>query len=71
MRWLIFFLLVCAALWYIKGIEEVPPPPLEEGFIGGPVKALHKAENFEKSYLEANQAQKKKMEEQIEKGSGG
>jgi hypothetical protein len=67
MRWLIFFLLVCAALWYIRGIEEVPPPTAEESFIGGPVKALRKAENFEKTYLDADEDHKKKMEEQLEK----
>ncbi len=71
MRWLIFFLLVCVALWYIKGIEEVPPPPIEESFIGGPVKALRKAEDFEKSYLDATEEHKKKMEEQLDKDSGG
>ena len=69
MRWLIFFLLVCAGLWYLKGIEEVPPPKVEDSFIGGPVKALRKAEDFEKSYLEANDEHKKKMEEQIDGGS--
>ncbi len=71
MRWFIFMLIVFAILWFIRGIEEVPPPPIEESFIGGPVKALRKAEGFEKSYLEANDAHKKKMEEQLEKDSGG
>ena len=69
MRWLIFFLLVCAGLWYLKGIEEVSPPKVEDSFIGGPVKALRKAENFEKSYLEANDEHKKKLEEQVDGGS--
>ena len=67
MRWLIFFLLVCAGLWYLRGIEETPPPKAEDSFIGGPVKALRKAEDFEKTYLEATEEHKKKMEEQIEK----
>ena len=71
MRWLFFLILVIAALWYIRGIEEVTPPPIEEGIIGGPVKALHKAEGFEKSYLEATDEHKKQMEEQLEKDSGG
>jgi hypothetical protein len=70
MRWLIFFLLVCAALWYIKGIEETPPPTAEESFIGPQVKTLRKAEDFEKSYLEMDQQHQKKLEEQIEKESG-
>jgi len=64
-------IIVFAILWYIRGIEEVTPPPIEESFIGGPVKALRKAEGFEKTYLEANDAHKKKMEEQLEGDSGG
>jgi len=71
MRWLFFLIVVFAVLWYIRGIEEVPPPKAEDSFIGGPVKALRKAEGFEKSYLEATDEHKKKMEEQIEKDSGG
>jgi hypothetical protein len=71
MRWLLFLILVVAVLWYIRGIEDVEPPPIEEGIIGGPVKALHKAEGFEKSYLDQTEARQKKMEEQIEKDSGG
>jgi len=71
MRWLLFFIIVLAVLWYIRGIEDVKPPPLEEGIIGGPIKALHKAEGFEKSYLEATDEHKKQMEEQLEKDSGG
>ena len=67
MRWLIFFLVVCAVLWYIRGIEEAPPPKAEDSFIGGPVKALRKAEDFEKTYLDAAEERNKKMEEQIEK----
>ncbi len=71
MRWLLFLILVVAVLWYIRGIEDVEPPPIEEGIIGGPVKALQKAEGFEKSYLDQTEARQKKMEEQIEKDSGG
>jgi len=71
MRWFIFFLLVMAVLWYIKGIEETPPPKAEDSFIGGPVKTLRKAEGYEKTYLDANDAHKKKMEEQLEKDTGG
>jgi hypothetical protein len=55
-----------AVLWYIRGIEEVTPPPVEEDIIGGPIRALSKAEGFEKPYLEANDAQKKN-----EKTTGG
>lgn len=71
MRWLLFLIIVIAVLWYIRGIEEVKPPPIEEGIIGGPVKALHKAEGFEKVYLEDTQERQKQIEEQVEKDSGG
>jgi len=71
MRWLLFWIIVFAVLWYIRGIEDVVPPPVEEGIIGGPVSALRKAEGFEKSYLDATDERKKQMEEQIEKDSGG
>ena len=71
MRWLFFLIVVLAILWYIRGIEEVPPPKVEDSFIGGPVKALRKAEGFEKSYLDAADERKKQMEEQLEKDSGG
>jgi len=70
MRWFLFLIVVLALLWYIRGVEETPPPTAEESFIGGPVKTLRKAEGFEKTYLEANEEQKKKMEEQVEKDSG-
>jgi hypothetical protein len=71
MRWFLFLIVVLAVLWYIRGIEDVKPPPIEEGIIGGPVKALRKAESFEKSYLDATEERQKKMEEQIEKDTGG
>jgi hypothetical protein len=71
MRWLLFLIIVFALLWYIRGLEEVTPPPIEEGIIGGPVRALRKAEGFEKVHLDATKERQKKMEEQIEKDSGG
>ena len=71
MRWLLFLIIVFAVLWYIRGIEEVKPPQIEEGIIGGPVKALHKAEDFEKSYLDATKERQKQMDEQVDKDSGG
>ena len=71
MRWFIFLILLFALLWYLRGIEEKPPPTAEESFIGGPVKALRKAENFEDTYLDSAAERQKKMEEQIEKDSGG
>ena len=71
MRWLLFLIIVFVVLWYIRGVEETPPPKAEDSFIGGPVKALRKAEGFEKSYLDATEERKKQMEEQLEKDSGG
>ena len=71
MRWFIFLLLVLAALWYLRGLEPVEPPPIEEGIIGGPVKALHKAQGYEKTYLQDTQEHQKQVEEQLEKDSGG
>ncbi len=71
MRWLLFFIIVFAALWYLRGIEEMPPPKAEDSFIGGPVKTLRKAEGYEKTYLESTDERKKRMEKQLEKDSGG
>ncbi len=71
MRWFIFLLLVLAALWYLRSLEPVEPPPIEEGIIGGPVKALHKAQGYEKTYLQDTQEHQKQIEEQLEKDSGG
>ena len=70
MRWLIFFLLVCAALWYIRGIEETPPPTAEESFIGPQMQALKKAEQFAKDDPEMDKEYQKRLEEQIKKDSG-
>lgn len=71
MRWLLFFLFVFGVLWYIRGIEETPPPKAEDSFIGGPVKALRKAEGYEQIHLDATRDRQKRMEEQLEKDSGG
>ena len=71
MRWLLLLIIVLGLLWYIRGIEDVEPPPVEEGIIGGPVKALRKAEGFEKEHLDATRERQKKMEEQLEKDTGG
>lgn len=71
MRWLLLFLLFCAVLWFIREVPDHKPPPIEEGIIGGPVKALHKAQGFEKSYLDADAEHQRQMEEQIEKDAGG
>lgn len=71
MRWLLFFIVVLAILWYIRGIEETPPPTAEESFIGGPVKVLRKMEGYEDQYLDATRERQQQMEEQIEKDTGG
>ena len=71
MRWFLFLLFVLAVLWYIRGLEEMPPPKAEDSFIGGPVKALRKAEGFEQNHLDATKARQEQMEKQLEKDSGG
>ena len=71
MRWLIFFLLVMAGLWYLSRIEEMPPPKAEDSFIGEPVKVLRKMEGYEKTHLDATKERQKRMEEQLEEDSGG
>jgi len=71
LRWLLVLLFVFAALWYWRGVEETPPPKAVDSIIGGPVKALRKAQGFEKSYLDASDERKKRMEEQLEKDAGG
>jgi len=70
MRWLLVLLLMIALLWYIRSVEETPPPKAEDSFIGGPVKALRKAEDFEETYLDAAEERKKRMEEQLDEDSG-
>ncbi len=71
MRWLLFFLFVMAVLWYIRGIEETPPPKAVDSFIGEPVKVLRKMEGYEKTHLDATKERQKRMEEQLEEDSGG
>jgi hypothetical protein len=69
-RWFLFLILLFAALWYLRGLEETPPPKAEDSFIGGPVKALRKAEGLEKSYLDAARARNEQMDKQVEEDSG-
>lgn len=71
MRWLLVLIVILAVLWYIRSIPETPPPTAEESFIGEPVKVLRKMEGYEETYLDAAEQHQKKMEEQIEKNSGG
>ncbi|MCW8925415.1 MAG: hypothetical protein OQJ84_04085 [Xanthomonadales bacterium] len=71
MRWLLIFIVILAVLWFIRGIDEKPPPTAEESFIGEPVKVLRKMEGYEDQYLDATRERQKQMEEQIEKDTGG
>jgi hypothetical protein len=71
MRWLLFLILVAAFLWWLRGIEETPPPKAEDSFIGEPVKVLRKMEGYEDQYLDQAEARKRQMEEQLEKDTGG
>jgi len=69
MRWLIFILIVIFAVYLF--MPESEPIPVEETFIGEPVKALREAENYSDEYLKANEDRRKKMEEELEKATGG
>ncbi len=71
MRKLLFFLALAAAAWYLNGWQKPAPVAAEDSFIGDQVKTLRKAEAFEESYLEQTEERKKKLEEQLEKDSGG
>lgn len=73
----VLLLLVLAGGWYFwsgqhKGPQEPPPPmPVEETFIADQVKALDTARGFEGEYLEATDAQKQRLEEQLQRAEGG
>ena len=69
MRWLIALIIILLAIFYF--LPDPPPKPVEETFIGEPIKALRKAERFEDEYLKATEERKKRMEEELEKQSGG
>ncbi len=69
MRWLIGLIAILLALYYLW--PEPEPIPVEETFIGEPVKALRSAEGFEDEYLEAQEARKDELERQLEEQTGG
>ena len=71
MRWFVLLILLFALLWFLRGLEETPPPKAEDSFIGEPVKVLRKMEGYEEEYLDQMDEHKRKMEEQVEKDSGG
>ena len=70
----VLLLLVVAGGWYWWASQHEDPPapmPVEETFIADQVKALDKAKGFESDYLDATDAQKQRMEEQLERAEGG
>ena len=69
MRWLILLLVIILTVYYF--MPEPEPIPIEETFIGEPVKALQDAQGYEDEYLKANEERRKRMEEELEKATGG
>ncbi len=69
MRWLLLLIILVLAYFYF--LPERVPKPIEETFIGEQIKPLRKAEGFEDEYLKSVKEQQKKMEEQLERESGG
>ena len=65
----ISILLLVATALCACGTDE-PPPPAVETFIGEQVKALRRAEDYEKQYLEANKERQDRMEQQLEDDGG-
>lgn len=63
---LIILLLLAWRYW-----PDPEPIPVEETFIGEPVKRLHESQQFEQQYLEAVEARKAEMEKQLEEQAGG
>ena len=68
MRWLILLILVLLAVFHF--LPEQEPPHVDESIIGEQVKPLRKAEGFEDQYLDATEARKERLEEELEKGDG-
>jgi len=68
-RWLIALILILLLIW--KFWPEPEPIPVEETFIGEPVKALNEAKGFEQEYLEATDAHKAEIEKRLEEAEGG
>lgn len=69
MRWLIVFVLIALAVWYL--LPEPEPRPVEETFIGDQIEALNKAEQFEQEYLDAVRERQEEMEAELEEAGGG
>lgn len=69
MRWLLALIIVLALAW--RFWPEPEPIPVEDTFIGEPVRALQDAQGFEDEYLEAQEARKQELERQLEEQTGG
>jgi len=69
MKWLIALILILLLVW--RFWPEPEPIPVEETFIGPQVKVLQNAQTIEQEYLEAQEARKKRIEEELEKQDGG
>jgi len=69
MRWLIALVIIALIVW--KFWPDPPPIPVEETFIGEPIKRLNEAKAFEDEYLKATEAHKKEMEKKLEESTGG
>lgn len=69
MRWLVVIVIILLAAW--KFWPQPEPIPVEETFIGEPVKRLNEAKAFEQQYLDATEARKAEMEKKLEEADGG
>ena len=69
MRFLIVVILLLLTIFHF--MKDPEPVPVEETFIGEQIKPLRKAEGFEEEYLKATDDRKKRMEEDLEKATGG
>lgn len=67
MRWLLLIIVLLAAWWFFTDPE---PIPVEETYIGEPVRKLREAEAFEEEYLDATAERQKAMEEALEAQDG-
>ena len=69
MRWLVALIIVVLALFFY--LNEPEPKPIEETFIGPQIRHLQDAQDIEADYLKATKEQQQKMEEELEKATGG
>jgi len=69
MRWLLLLIIVLLLIWHFY--PKPKPIPVEKTFIGEPIKAMHKAEDFNDQYLKDVKESQDKMEKQLEEETGG